>query len=245
MASGSSRPEKFFAGIGFNERYKPRRVVEHCWPNVDELIDAVRLREHPTHAMRAKKVSLLPVQPPYDRLPFGNHEPTARKHGSQRIRAGAHSLTPRTVAGHRQNRQCGSSNAQLPAPAPTVPRQSAVGSHRLLLTLNYDAASIPGCKPTQDHHQRMFPCRRPQISPYCLWQSTHQPPDNVAIGVKLLWRGCAEEESMGVVTVAALAAGHRVLARAYVELGRAGALDYLSNLNGYTEGPADECCNVR
>jgi hypothetical protein len=60
------------------------------------------------------------------------------------------------------------------------------------------------------------------------------------IGVELLWLGCAEEALMGVVAAAALAAGHRVLARAYVELGRADALEYLSNLNGYTGGPADE-----
>jgi hypothetical protein len=59
------------------------------------------------------------------------------------------------------------------------------------------------------------------------------------IGTELLRRGCAEEVVMGVAAVTALAGGHRVLARAYVELGRADALDYLSRLNGFSEGPAD------
>lgn len=60
------------------------------------------------------------------------------------------------------------------------------------------------------------------------------------IGTELLRRGCAEAVVMGVAAATAMAGGHRVLARAYVDFGRADALDYLSNLNGFSEGPTDE-----
>jgi hypothetical protein len=45
---------------------------------------------------------------------------------------------------------------------------------------------------------------------------------------------------MGVAAATAMVGGHRVLARAYVDFGPADALDYLSNLNGFSEGPADK-----
>jgi len=60
------------------------------------------------------------------------------------------------------------------------------------------------------------------------------------IGTELLRRGCGEAVVMGVAAAAAMAGGHRVLARAYVDFGRADALDYLRNLNGFSEGPADK-----
>jgi hypothetical protein len=60
------------------------------------------------------------------------------------------------------------------------------------------------------------------------------------IGTEQLRRGCSENVVMGVAAATALAGGHRVLARAYAEFGRADAMDYLSNLNGFTPSPADE-----
>src|SRR5580658_4556399 len=62
MTCGSRRPGELFARVGLDEWYKPGHIVEHRWPNVDKLIDAVRPREHPALAMRAKKMSVLTVQ---------------------------------------------------------------------------------------------------------------------------------------------------------------------------------------
>jgi hypothetical protein len=59
------------------------------------------------------------------------------------------------------------------------------------------------------------------------------------IGADLLRRGCSEAVVMGVAAATALAAGHRVLARAYLDFGRDDALDYLRNLCGYKPGPND------
>jgi hypothetical protein len=53
------------------------------------------------------------------------------------------------------------------------------------------------------------------------------------IGVELMQRGCLEAEVMGVAAAIALVAGHRVLARAYLDFGRSEALDYLRELNGF------------
>lgn len=44
---------------------------------------------------------------------------------------------------------------------------------------------------------------------------------------------------MGVAAAIALAAGHRVLARAYLEIGHTEALEYLHNLNGFEPGPGE------
>ena len=82
MSSGSSRPVEFFTRVCFDEWHEPRRIVEHCWPNIDDLIDAVRPREHPAFTMRAKEMTVLPVHPADDRL-AANHETIARKHGGQ------------------------------------------------------------------------------------------------------------------------------------------------------------------
>jgi hypothetical protein len=60
------------------------------------------------------------------------------------------------------------------------------------------------------------------------------------IGTELLRRGCDEAVVMRVAAATALAGGHRVFARAYADFGCADALDYLSNLNGFTESPADK-----
>jgi hypothetical protein len=60
-----------------------------------------------------------------------------------------------------------------------------------------------------------------------------------AVGTDLLRRGCGEGVVMGVAAVTALAAGHRVLARAYIEFGRDDALEYLHNLHGFEAGAAD------
>jgi hypothetical protein len=60
------------------------------------------------------------------------------------------------------------------------------------------------------------------------------------IGTEQLRRGCSEAVVMEVAAATALAGGHRVLARAYIEFGRADALAYLSNLNGFTPSPADD-----
>lgn len=59
------------------------------------------------------------------------------------------------------------------------------------------------------------------------------------IGAGLLRRGCGEEAVMAVAAATALEAGHRVLARAYLEFQRSDALEYLKNLNGFEPGPAD------
>ena len=59
------------------------------------------------------------------------------------------------------------------------------------------------------------------------------------IGAELMRRGCSEAAVMGVAATTALAAGHRTLARAYLEFGREDALDYLRNLNGFEPGPND------
>jgi len=44
---------------------------------------------------------------------------------------------------------------------------------------------------------------------------------------------------MGLAAAMALDAGHRVLARAYLELTRADALSYLNELNGFEPGEND------
>jgi hypothetical protein len=59
------------------------------------------------------------------------------------------------------------------------------------------------------------------------------------IGAELMRRGCSEATVMGVAATTALAAGHRTLARAYIELNREDALEYLRNLNGFEPGPHD------
>jgi hypothetical protein len=59
------------------------------------------------------------------------------------------------------------------------------------------------------------------------------------IGAELLRRGCPEAVVMGVAAATALAAGHRVLARAYIDFGRPDALEYLRNLNGFEPGQGD------
>ena len=56
------------------------------------------------------------------------------------------------------------------------------------------------------------------------------------IGATLLRRGCPEEVVTGVAAATALAAEHRVLARAYVDFTRGDALDYLRQLNGFEPG---------
>jgi hypothetical protein len=60
------------------------------------------------------------------------------------------------------------------------------------------------------------------------------------IGAEHLRRGSTEAVVMGIAAATALAGGHRVLARAYVEFGRADAMDYLCKLNGFTPSRADE-----
>jgi len=59
------------------------------------------------------------------------------------------------------------------------------------------------------------------------------------IGAEQLTRACSEAVVMGVAAATALAAGHRVLARAYLDFGRTDALDYLQSLNGYEASPND------
>lgn len=59
------------------------------------------------------------------------------------------------------------------------------------------------------------------------------------VGADLLRRGCDEAVIMGVAAATALAAGHRVLARAYLDFGRSDALEYLQNLNGFEPGAND------
>jgi hypothetical protein len=59
------------------------------------------------------------------------------------------------------------------------------------------------------------------------------------IGAEGLKRGTAEHVVMGVVAAIALAAGHRVLARAYLEFGRDDAMPYLKELCGFEPGASD------
>ena len=59
------------------------------------------------------------------------------------------------------------------------------------------------------------------------------------VGLQLLLGGCREAAVMGIAAATALAAGHRVLARAYIDFGRADALEYLHRLNGFEPGQAD------
>jgi hypothetical protein len=60
------------------------------------------------------------------------------------------------------------------------------------------------------------------------------------IGAELLKRSGGEHIVMGVAAATALAAGHRVLARAYLEFGRADAVAYLKNLYGFEPGPSEQ-----
>lgn len=59
------------------------------------------------------------------------------------------------------------------------------------------------------------------------------------LGTERMRRGCTETLMRGIAATAALAAGHRVLARAYLEFGRSDALSYLHDLNGFRPGPHD------
>jgi hypothetical protein len=59
-------------------------------------------------------------------------------------------------------------------------------------------------------------------------------------GVQRLRRGCAEHLIMGVTAATALTAGHRVLARAYLDFARSAALAYLHELNGFKPRPHDD-----
>jgi len=59
------------------------------------------------------------------------------------------------------------------------------------------------------------------------------------IGAELLRRGDSEECVMGVAAAIALEAGHRTLARAYLELTRDDAVSYLHELNGFQPGAND------
>lgn len=59
------------------------------------------------------------------------------------------------------------------------------------------------------------------------------------IGAERLKRGTAEHVVMGVAAAIALAAGHRILARAYLEFGRDDAILYLADLCGFEPGASD------
>jgi hypothetical protein len=59
-------------------------------------------------------------------------------------------------------------------------------------------------------------------------------------GTELIRRGCHENLVIGIAASTALAAGHRVLARAYLELGRVDALKYLRELNGFEPDEHDD-----
>ena len=59
------------------------------------------------------------------------------------------------------------------------------------------------------------------------------------IGAERIKPGSAEPVVMGVAAAIALAAGHRVLARAYLEFGRDDALPYLKDLCGFEPGASD------
>jgi hypothetical protein len=59
------------------------------------------------------------------------------------------------------------------------------------------------------------------------------------IGAERLKRGSAEHVVMGVAAAIALAAGHRVLARAYLEFDGEDALLYLNDLCGFEPGASD------
>jgi hypothetical protein len=54
-----------------------------------------------------------------------------------------------------------------------------------------------------------------------------------ALGYSLIRRGCPEEEVMGIAAATAIATGHRLLARAYLEFNKQGATTYLHGLYGY------------
>jgi hypothetical protein len=60
-----------------------------------------------------------------------------------------------------------------------------------------------------------------------------------AIGADLLRQGSSEAVLMGVAASTALAGGHRVLARAYLDFGRREALEFLRELNHFEPGPND------
>ena len=59
------------------------------------------------------------------------------------------------------------------------------------------------------------------------------------IGVDLAQQGCPEADVIRVAAAIALAAGHRVLARAYLDFDRSEALDYLRQRNGFEPTPLD------
>jgi hypothetical protein len=97
-----------------------------------------------------------------------------------------------------------------------------------------------------------------QLFHFCVLVDLHQPENNnpaipselefsymlalralPVIGAERLKRGSAEHVVMGVAAATALAAGHRVLARAYLEFGRDDALPYLKDLCGFEPDASD------
>ena len=102
------------------------------------------------------------------------------------------------------------------------------------------------------HWQSLQPHLSEQVFHYCVTVALAQPENEnppipqelqlsfelairqlPVLGNSLIRRGCPEEEVMGVAAATAIAVGHIVLARAYLELDRQGSLAYLNDLNGY------------
>ena len=54
------------------------------------------------------------------------------------------------------------------------------------------------------------------------------------LGAEKMRRGCAPHVVMGIASVTALAAGQRLLARAYLDFDREAAATFLENEYGYT-----------
>lgn len=118
----NGHPGQLFARIGLNKRLEPRRILQHRWAHVHELVKAVWPCKHPSHAMRTKEMTNSTMQSPDNGRAARNFESSARHHRGQGIRAGAHLLAASAMTCRCHDRWLANAKAYLPAPAFSVPR---------------------------------------------------------------------------------------------------------------------------
>src|ERR1700730_7907375 len=85
------------------------------------MLQSIRPRERPAHAIRTKVVTRGTVQAPYDRLTAGDGEAAGGDQDTQREGAASHSLTARAVTGHGQQGWSIDGHAQPVAAATGLP----------------------------------------------------------------------------------------------------------------------------
>jgi hypothetical protein len=115
-------------------------------------------------------------------------------------------------------------------------------------------AFVPYLAQYQDTHRELDP----QIFYFCVVVDLAQPENGnppipqelelsyamalralPVLGAEKLRRGCAEHVVMGVAAATALAAGQRLLARAYLDFSRKEAVSFLEAFDGFKPGPHD------